>query len=397
MKKVVVFYVEDIERVRFYIRFEFQNNIKSLFITNNLTVYLYLKYKCRNVYLLNIPNELYITEIPNLNNTIERKLDYCNKEKGDKLYTSVYNTLNKLKNKYEIKYIFIWNGNKIGDYACKYFAQRNNIKTLFFEISNIPGKIFIDEEGTNKNSSLFLNSQKLDKLNYNENEYQDWEKEYLKIKTGNFILPQSKKRNKLLVLMSIFVSYTGILTGISVQNFCLCSKLKELNLFNMNNHILLKSTNNIDIKNLKGYVFVPLQVENDTQVIINSKVGLKTLIDYAINYAKKEKLKVLIKPHPAERNNTILEYINNLAGDDIIVTNYNTFELIQNAKTVITINSTVGLEALILNKSVIFLGDTFYKNFNQERLRKYLLKYLINIEYFSNDKISGNSLIKHIS
>ena len=92
-----------------------------------------------------------------------------------------------------------------------------------------------------------------------------------------------------------------------------------------------------------------------------------------------------------------MKYINNLAGDDIIVTNSNTFELIQNARIVITINSTVGLEALILNKYVIFLGDTFYKNFDQERLKKYLLKYLINIEYFSNDKVDGSSLIKYIS
>ncbi len=397
MKKVVVFYIEEIERARFFIRFEFHNNIKSLFITNNLTVYLYLKYKCKNICLLNISNESHITEIPNLNNTIERKLGYCSKENGDKLYLSVYNSLVNLKNEYEIKCIFIWNGNKIGDYACKYFSQKNNIKTLFFEISNIPGKIFVDEEGTNKNSSLFLNPEKIDKLNYNENEYQNWKKEYLKIKTGNFILPQSKKRNKLLALISILISYIGILTGISVKNFCLWSKLKELNVFKVNNYILLKATNNIDTKNLKGYVFVPLQVENDTQVIINSKVSLKTLIDYAINYAKKEKLKLLIKPHPAERNNTILKYINNLAGDDIIVTNSNTFELIQNARIVITINSTVGLEALILNKYVIFLGDTFYKNFDQERLKKYLLKYLINIEYFSNDKVDGSSLIKYIS
>lgn len=395
MKKVVVFYIEDIERAKFFIRFEFQNDIKSLFITNNLTVYLYLKYKGKNICLLNISNESHIIEIPNLNNTIERKLKYCSKEKSNKLYLSVYNTLDNLKNEYEIKYIFIWNGNKIGDYACKYFSQRNNIKSLFFEISNIPGKIFVDEEGTNKNSSLFLNPEKIDKLNYNENEYQNWKKEYLKIKSSNFILPQSKKRNKLLALVSIFISYIGILGGISVQNFCLWSKLKELNLFKTNN-ILLKSNNNIDIKNLRGYIFVPLQVENDTQVIINSKVSLKTLIDYAVNYAKKEKLKVLIKPHPAERNNKILEYINSLVKDNIIVTNYNTVELIQNARTVITINSTVGLEALILNKSVIFLGDTFYKNFDQERLKKYVLKYLINIEYFSNDKISGSSLIKYI-
>lgn len=38
-----------------------------------------------------------------------------------------------------------------------------------------------------------------------------------------------------------------------------------------------------------------------------------------------------------------------------------TQELIENAKAIITVNSTVGIEALLFKKRVIILGDAFYK------------------------------------
>ena len=387
MEEIGIYYIEDIERAKFFARFEFQNNIKTLFITNNLTVYLYLKIKNKNkkVQLLNITSNIKFISIPNLTNTIENKLSYCNKNESKKLYCSVYNTLDNLLKKYKIKFIFVWNGNKIGDLACKFFAKNHCISVLFFEISNIPGKIFIDECGTNKNSSLFLTPQKLDKLTYNEYEYENWKNNYIKIKKDNFILPQSKKKNKLLSLLSILIRYAGILLQISVKDFCVYRSIESLGLFNKKNVLIKGST--IDLKKFGRFVFVPLQVESDTQIIINSKINLMELIERAVDYAKSNNLKLIIKPHPAERNNKIFEYIKCLLNDNFVVANNNTFELIENAEVVITINSTVGLEALILEKTVIFLGETFYSKLSEERLKKYILKYLYNIEYFSNEKI----------
>ena len=70
---------------------------------------------------------------------------------------------------------------------------------------------------------------------------------------------------------------------------------------------------------------------------------------------------------------------------DFKISNHNTFSLISNAETIVTINSTVGLEALILNKDVVFLGETFYSNLTHDLLKNYICSYLINGEFFHGE------------
>ena len=67
-------------------------------------------------------------------------------------------------------------------------------------------------------------------------------------------------------------------------------------------------------------------------------------------------------------------------------------ELIENSKCVITINSTVGMEAMIIGKPILILGDAIYSGFNQRRLATYIINYLLNIEYFSDDYIDWSLL-----
>lgn len=76
----------------------------------------------------------------------------------------------------------------------------------------------------------------------------------------------------------------------------------------------------------------------------------------------------------------------------MVITNANTFNLIENAEYVITINSTVGLEAMICGKKVIILGDAIYSGFNKARLRNYIMDFLIDIEYFSGAPLSEEEI-----
>jgi len=81
---------------------------------------------------------------------------------------------------------------------------------------------------------------------------------------------------------------------------------------------------------------------------------------------------------------------------NFVLTDENTFNLILDAEEVVTINSSVGLEALILDKKVTFLGKSFYSELTLELLRNYILSYLVNIDYFSDDDIDINELDKVI-
>lgn len=113
----------------------------------------------------------------------------------------------------------------------------------------------------------------------------------------------------------------------------------------------------------ENYIFVPLQVANDTQIINNSPwiKSMPELFDLLVNtidLPQFSNTKLVIKEHPScklsyHKHHHIHEritFINHLSSET----------LIDNADAVITINSTVGLEAIIKAKSVITLGDACY-------------------------------------
>ena len=217
------------------------------------------------------------------------------------------------------------------------------------------------------------------------------EKRIYRNKKNKFVLPQSKHVIKIKSLLSAILNIFSIILGISIKNKVYYYNLKAL--FKLKTKIINSTA--IDIYKEK-YVFVPLQVSNDTQIIINSDVSLKYLIDYAYEYAKYSSIKVVIKPHPAERNDNILRYVNLLKekNNNIIVSNDNTMKLIENSELVITINSTVGLEAMIVGKKIKFLGYSFYSKFNNNRLINYIMSFLKNVDYFGKEKISEKVIYK---
>ncbi|MEA3353645.1 MAG: hypothetical protein U9Q33_07510 [Campylobacterota bacterium] len=113
----------------------------------------------------------------------------------------------------------------------------------------------------------------------------------------------------------------------------------------------------------KKYIFVPFQVDYDTQIITNSKwlKNMRQLFDVIEYLARNSDIKFVIKEHPSSGKNypdlhEKAEKLNNLSFKN----GYSTQELIQKSSAVITINSTVGIESLLFHKKVIVLGDAFY-------------------------------------
>lgn len=392
--KIILAYIDTIERAKFYLRFD---NCKFIYITDNVTVYIFLLLKKEIVYFIKHKN---INQNQNkllsnyLKNTIEIKLNNITMNEAILFYNIIGEKLIKIYNKYKIDYLFLWNGCKIGDFACADFAKKYNIKTFYFEVANIPGKLFVDQQGTNRKSSIFTNPEQLDFFDKeNRYKYLKWKEEYLKTKFGNYVLPQSRYAKKIKRAISPVLNIITIKLGIGIHNDVYYKNLKRI----FSSNIKVKLSSNVDYKREK-YVLVPLQVSDDTQVMINSDVGLKELIDYSYKYAKENSMKLVIKPHPAEQDNSILNYIYSINDTDgIVITNDNTMKLIKYSNYVITINSTVGLEALILDKPVKFLGYSFYSKFDQNRLINYIISYLKNIDYFGNKSINCNDVVKNIN
>ena len=108
------------------------------------------------------------------------------------------------------------------------------------------------------------------------------------------------------------------------------------------------------------YIFVPFQVDLDSQLLINSP-QLKNMRDF---FALIEALalanpawRFIVKEHPSCN----LNYQDlHQRQPNIQFSQANTEQLIRNAQAIVTINSSVGMEAIIFHKPVITLGEAFY-------------------------------------
>ena len=120
-----------------------------------------------------------------------------------------------------------------------------------------------------------------------------------------------------------------------------------------------------------NYIFVPFQVNTDSQIIQFSPWIKDTLalIDQFIILEENLKASmptVIFKSHPkGEESTTLIEQ--KIARSDhlYLIDNIETATLIQHADAIITINSTVGIEALLASKKILTLGLACY---NIERL-----------------------------
>lgn len=121
----------------------------------------------------------------------------------------------------------------------------------------------------------------------------------------------------------------------------------------------LTKKNSLDVSLPKKYLFVPLQVNTDTQLLIHS--DFQDMQEFICKvekefYSLDTGMGLVFKRHPMEQG--MVEYKFDTRS---IVVNSDTNELVQNSECVITINSTVGFEAIQKYKLVIVLGEAFFK------------------------------------
>lgn len=262
----------------------------------------------------------------------------------------IHNTLSTIIASHNPEKIIIWNG-YTGYVAniLRFMCDRRKIECAFLERGLLKGSLFIDRLGVNGASSL------------NE------------------------------------------LTPPAVDSFTLSN---EEILFIENQFKIEKKTNKAPEK--KGQnIFFPLQVQLDTNIILYCKYRSmrETFLDIysALNTAEST---FLIRPHPEETTDTL---INIPRFDNVSVSKDKGLDYwLDWSDLVVTINSTVGLEALIKGKQVISLGQSIYSSagltqdlksknnsagVNHERLIKYL-GYLTKFNLLLPDGPYNKSVVK---
>ena len=111
------------------------------------------------------------------------------------------------------------------------------------------------------------------------------------------------------------------------------------------------------------YIFVPFQVDSDTQIVeyspwIRNMEMLYQLLSEITQISDKEPPVFVVKEHPSSAND--YRHLHELNSNIRFYNQTNTQTLIEGADCILTINSSVGFEALLLNKPVITLGQAFY-------------------------------------
>ncbi|SFO07011.1 hypothetical protein [Xenorhabdus japonica] len=391
INKNVLFFVDCFERLSFFKRLSFgfrQKGFNVVFLTDSLSTYLNVKDR-ESVYLVRNTNKNDITDLSESLDVINnnQSIPYANK-----YYSCVYNTLDKINKKIKIDYIFVWNGSGTSGCAIKDFATNKTIKTAFMELSNFPGKIFVDIDGVNARSWLYKNIKILQKKYPNSKLDPAWVDWWYNAKL--LPLPQKEiinRYNNEYIVDRIFSA---------VFQMPFCNELKIKNYLFKKKKLRKISSFNCEFKYSETpecYVFLPLQVSSDSQLKLNSEYDNVQCILKAKDISESRGADLVVKLHPAEKDQKEIEKIKILSKDiGFYISNKPTMELLSDGELICVNNSTVGLEAKILGKETMVFGKALYSVFDEQMTAAYLNQWLINIDYFDVNEIIDESKVDRI-
>ncbi|QLC74727.1 capsular biosynthesis protein [Pseudomonas sp. LPB0260] len=289
-------------------------------------------------------------------------------------------------NNNKIDRVIIWNGQQLIGRTAKFVADKVGVQCQYLELANIPGKLFSDTEGVNALSSIAKNIEVIDRLpEVAEDVHFAWLNEYESEKSSP--LPQAE-----LKLKDGGLSFLNMILKVLLLSACTVPMGKR----RFNFSARWKKSQECEHRYPREFIFLPLQVSSDTQIKLHSELNNIDAIAFSVRKAKEQGVELVVKIHPAETSvEEIVKVRKAQESLGFTISNANTIDLLKRSRFVITINSTVGLEALIYGKAVIILGKCFYQNFDASRIKKYIHHYLVdNIDYFGRRKIPVSAALK---
>ncbi len=301
-------------------------------------------------------------------------------------------------NKDEIDLVIVWGGIRLYSNIPSAIAKKNNIKCIFIEKGLYPYTLQIDSQGVNGLGKLKEKFSSL--LDLNDSNSIEFYQSLMKEKWfSSQPLDTVQIKNK---LKYFFKQLSIDELFIKLYHKYFETKLLRKFLYKKNWEVTdpIRSSERI---NELGYIFIPFQVYDDSQLLIQDnwitdnitlvKSVIKSLQDLEI------KRKIIIKEHPREFRK--IDYKKILKDNDICFSTAGTIDLISESKLIVTINSTVGFEALVFCKPVLITGSALYESLpyitkvnNQADLTLNIEKYICSEYNF--DKIEINRSVSSV-
>ncbi len=296
------------------------------------------------------------------------------------LYTSLRITLSN--NNYDV--FWTTGGTKFIDRVLMEISSKFDIPMKVFERANVPGYFILDDDGANCEGRYFKRKNQYRTLLKKEQKaLSDWKINYKKSKDQVRAIPQSRLSfeeilPKALTFFQISRrrwKHYPLITD-QVLGYLLKKPLLTMALFLFPRKIT------------SDFIYFPQQVSKDAQILLHSKYdNLSALNKIAIDNPH---ISIVTNFHPAEHK--ISAYIKIIPfliqHKNVVLSQRRSWDLTKNAQKVITISSTVGFEAIILDKDVSFLSPTNYAFLigNQFEQHKYIFSYLLKSDLILESK-----------
>lgn len=208
--------------------------------------------------------------------------------------------------------VYVWNGERGRGRVLARAARDLGISTLIFEKAPIPGRLTIDAVGVNARASVPQDPQFF-RTWANGRKAVDWRKE------GQALVARPPRKPVKAAPATI------------PQN----------------------------------YIFLPLQVATDTQILLNGRwvPSIREMLLAAIRQIPRlpEGWALVVKEHPSCRIKNA-DVLREHAQPGLVVSEAeDTFALVRGARGVLTLNSSVGLQSFFFDKPVCVLGEAFYR------------------------------------
>ena len=350
--KKIICIADNEERKAFFNRFKCQESIPTVIISKNekqkyinfkLISYLFVK-------LIRLSRQL--DDLHAIRNTFEYR-----KNKRIKAILNYY-LGSFLAVQQELNcatLVCIWNGaHAFSKGFEKHFKNDSNVEFRYLELGNIPSKLFVDPVGVNAASSIYVQNKPIRRGVLTKKNVEAWLLEYIKYE-GTTNSPKQVRSPNLAL------------------NKIPHSSLEEVT--------------------SEPFIFVPLQVSSDTQLLLNADIDNLGLIRAVLSDPNLSKFKVVVKFHPGDTPLSIFKVYSKVKRNRrILFSNDSVISLILASSGVITINSTVGLQSLLLSKPTTFLGRTIFSKFSSEDAQHYVHFHLCEIDYFSQEPLTTGEL-----
>lgn len=272
--------------------------------------------------------------------------------------------------------VAVWNGTDAGTQATHAFARQHGIPAVLLELGNIDSRLLANPDGVNAAARVAGTPELLDSWPISDGEFQPWLSRFKARRLATAGPPQAKASRSL----NLFYPLDRI--GIALL------RIPQPAL----TPILRKLMAKLQVRGIRPapaippiapYVFLPLQVGSDSNLLFHSDHDNLAAIGIAARRARELGCALVVKVHPAETDRALVREIGRVCAErGHLLTSFNTAGLILGAAEVVTINSSAGLEALLYGTRVTILGKAIYGGFSAARARAYVLRYLVDFDPF---------------